>query len=207
MLWPNSEIVEPNRAKDRRDSELPRRTESKPDMRERVVKVIDFGLAKQLQKYPATGRTVPLDSGGPAGKPFYMAPEVCATPKTPPGTPYPNPEAIDMWALGVTIMILLTGQPPMELAGWNRQRRLDPRYVMITAGDGGLERLITSWRMDAKMPPIVIDLVAALLQLNPSNRPSASQVLQHPFLTEAGLAQALAEAEEAQARYDAEAHK
>ena len=136
---------------------------------------------------------------GVLGTPLYLAPEliegrVCN-------------EMADMWALGVTIMILLTGQPPMELAGWNRQRRLDPRYVMITAGDGGLERLITSWRMDAKMPPIVIDLVAALLQLNPSNRPSASQVLQHPFLTEAGLAQALAEAEAAQARYDAEAHK
>ena len=174
---------------------------SHPDLAARVVKVIDFGLAKQLLRDPNSGLTVPLDSSGPAGKPFYMAPEVCATPPTPPGTPYPRPEAIDMWALGVTVMILLTGQPPMELAGWDRRdRRLDPRFVMISGGAGGLQRLVTSWRMDALMPPIVVDLCAALLQLNPNNRPSAAQVLQHPFLTPEGLATALKQAEEARQR-------
>ena len=71
-------------------------------------------MAKLLQRDPTTGATVPLPSGGPAGKGFYMAPEVVATPRTPPGKPYPRPEAIDLWGLGLIIYIMLSGKHPFE---------------------------------------------------------------------------------------------
>lgn len=61
------------------------------------VKVIDFGLSKYFDKNIST-----LESR--VGTPAYMAPEVVM------GKTYDN--KCDVWALGVTMYQLLTGQVP-----------------------------------------------------------------------------------------------
>ena len=105
-----------------------------PELRDRTIKVIDFGLARQVQRDPATGLVAPLNSEGPVGKRFYMAPEVHETAG---GVPYPNPLQIDMWALGVAAFIMLARIPPMEIA-----LPIDERFVMITDPNQGLQRLV-----------------------------------------------------------------
>ena len=67
-----------------------------------VPKVADFGLAKRVRD--ADGR--PVASGGHvlAGTPHYMSPETFAGE---PATP-----AADVWALGVTYFLMLTGRLP-----------------------------------------------------------------------------------------------
>ena len=69
-----------------------------------VPKVADFGLAKRV----LTADGSPIDAGGTtlAGTPQYMAPEVFAG-----AAPTP---AADVWALGVTYFLMLTGRLPFE---------------------------------------------------------------------------------------------
>mmetsp|Transcript_9654 Transcript_9654/g.19380 ORF Transcript_9654/g.19380 Transcript_9654/m.19380 type:complete len:365 (-) Transcript_9654:305-1399(-) len=87
----------------------------------------------------------------PCGKPNYISPEILASNKPFDGF------AIDLWATGVTLFIMLVGLPPWEFA-----RPDDPRYVMVTRGK--LSRMLESW----KRP--VSELAADLLQKNVDGR-------------------------------------
>lgn len=67
---------------------------------EKVAKLIDFGIAKDL----AVGGDL-TDSNVVLGTPAYLAPEMLALGVT------PNPQT-DIYALGATLYCLLTGRPP-----------------------------------------------------------------------------------------------
>jgi predicted Ser/Thr protein kinase len=68
------------------------------------AKIVDFGLAKQLQSGAAQTRT-----GEILGTPAYMAPEQAA------GKKDVGP-AVDVYALGAILYELLTGRPPFQAA-------------------------------------------------------------------------------------------
>ncbi|HMJ12657.1 MAG TPA: protein kinase [Polyangiaceae bacterium] len=72
-----------------------------------IVKVLDFGLAKQLDSARSLGTTGPQDS---IGSPFYMSPEQIMTPQL-------VDSRTDIWSLGAVLYELLTGAAPFEGAG------------------------------------------------------------------------------------------
>jgi len=74
-----------------------------PDGRERV-KVLDFGLAKELPSIQSTNSALTTDNML-LGSPHYMSPEQIRTPTSVDGR-------TDIWALGAAMFKLLTGQPP-----------------------------------------------------------------------------------------------
>ncbi|WP_437572475.1 protein kinase domain-containing protein [Sorangium sp. So ce542] len=74
-----------------------------PDTDEPVVKVLDFGVAKNL----ATNDGIRTATGGAVGSPLYMSPEqVRADPSV--------DHRADIWALGVVLFEMLTGTRPFQ---------------------------------------------------------------------------------------------
>src|SRR5262249_16485982 len=69
-----------------------------------ILKITDFGLAKQLDQ---TGQTA---SGAILGTPSYMAPEQAGGQTREVGV------AADIYALGAILYELLTGRPPFRAA-------------------------------------------------------------------------------------------
>jgi tetratricopeptide (TPR) repeat protein len=110
--------------------------------REKVVKIMDFGLAKTIEEVRRHSTVI-------GGTPYYMAPEQAAG------------EAIDartdLYALGVTFFRMLTGTFPFQEGDLAYQHRHvpapDPRET------------------NASLPPAMAELVLALLAKAPDARP------------------------------------
>ncbi|CAI7915829.1 unnamed protein product [Closterium sp. NIES-54] len=119
-----------------------------------TTKLADFGLA------------VPLQSGdramGVAGSPFYMAPEVLL-----------GEYALeaDVWSLGVILYILLCGAPPF----WGPT----DKDVFVEVLKGLVDLSGEEW---AGVSEEAKRLVLCLLQRDPQRRPTATQILFHPWI-------------------------
>ncbi|KAM0951500.1 putative mitogen-activated protein kinase kinase kinase STE-STE11 family [Dioscorea sansibarensis] len=122
-----------------------------------VVKLADFGMAKHL-----SGATANLSM---KGTPYWMAPEVMqATMNKEVGYDL----AVDIWSLGCTIIEMFTGKPP-----WS-----------------GLEGPAAMFKVLHKDPPVPEtlspegkDFLRLCFRRNPADRPTASNLLDHPFIT------------------------
>uniref|UniRef100_A0A671U376 Doublecortin-like kinase 3 n=1 Tax=Sparus aurata TaxID=8175 RepID=A0A671U376_SPAAU len=120
------------------------------------LKLGDFGLAMVV--------TEPVFTI--CGTPTYVAPEILCE------TGYGV--AVDVWALGVILYILLCGFPPFR----SRDRDQEELFQLIKQGQ--LHFLSPYW------DPISDDargLVSALLQPDPTVRLNAQQTLQNPWVT------------------------
>src|SRR5262249_24594750 len=69
------------------------------------VKVLDFGLAKNLNL--ATSTTQQTKTNATLGSPYYMSPEQLRSSRD------VDPRT-DIWALGATLFYLIVGQPPFS---------------------------------------------------------------------------------------------
>lgn len=99
------------------------------------------------------------------GSPYYMAPEVLRRDYGP---------EVDIWSAGVILYILLCGVPPF----WAETEQGVARAILRGAVD--LER--EPWpRISASAK----SLVRQMLQMDPRKRPTAQQVLEHPWLQNA----------------------
>uniref|UniRef100_A0A8C8FKB7 Protein kinase domain-containing protein n=1 Tax=Oncorhynchus tshawytscha TaxID=74940 RepID=A0A8C8FKB7_ONCTS len=99
-----------------------------------------------------------------AGTPGYLSPEVLR--KDPYG------KAVDLWACGVILYILLVGYPPF----WDEdQHRL---YQQIKAG--AYDFPSPEWDT---VTPEAKDLINKMLTINPAKRITASEVLKHPWIS------------------------
>ncbi|XP_062036036.1 serine/threonine-protein kinase/endoribonuclease IRE2 [Lepus europaeus] len=127
--------------------------------RGRVV-LSDFGLCKKL---PAGRRSFSLRSGIP-GTEGWMAPEFL---KQPPASPT---SAVDVFSAGCVFYYVLSG-------GSHPFGESLYRQANILAGAPCLAHL----EEEAHDKVIARDLVEAMLSPSPQARPSASQVLAHPF--------------------------
>jgi len=118
------------------------------------VKIIDFGLAKQLSE-PVTSTFT-----GTCG---YLAPEMLQ------GKDYCG--AVDIWALGVIAFVLLCGCLPFDndedLQCEDAQKR---SFVLIFP------------RSAKKLSDSAKDLISHLLDVNPNTRYTAKQALEHPWM-------------------------
>lgn len=109
---------------------------------------------------------------GTCGKHNYMSPEIFRN-----SEPF-DPFAIDLWAAGVILYIMITGFPPYDQAS-----PTDQRFLQIVSGS--LLQQLEAW--EVSISPEAGDLIQKMLQLNPRNRLTLSQVMLHPWVTNSDI--------------------
>ncbi|GFP94551.1 mitogen-activated protein kinase kinase kinase yoda [Phtheirospermum japonicum] len=123
-----------------------------------VVKLADFGMAKHLN-----GQTANLSL---KGSPYWMAPELLQS-ATQTGASSDIGLAVDIWSLGCTIIEMMNGKPP-----WSEYE-----------GAAALFRVLTeSPSIPNTMSAEGQDFLQCCFRRNPADRPTASKLLDHPFL-------------------------
>uniref|UniRef100_A0A9J7X2H3 Mitogen-activated protein kinase kinase kinase 19 n=1 Tax=Cyprinus carpio carpio TaxID=630221 RepID=A0A9J7X2H3_CYPCA len=128
-----------------------------------VVKLIDFGCARRLScLQTSTGSKSDLLKSV-HGTPYWMAPEVIS--ETGHG------RKSDIWSIGCTVYEMATGKPP--LAHMNKIAAL----FYIGAQKGLMPSLTDDFSTHAK------GFVKACLTRDPKQRPSAEELLRHPFIS------------------------
>ena len=142
--------------------------------------VIDLGMCIRIPYNSKSGiqdEVVEVSAGtlrklihpqGRCGKQNYISPEILAN--TEPFDGF----AVDIWAAGIVLFIMLVGLPPFEVAS-----REDPRFELICRG--GLHQLVERWQRP--ISPDAIDLLQNMLRENPCDRLSLFQVMNHPWCT------------------------
>ncbi|XP_043192588.1 serine/threonine-protein kinase Chk2-like isoform X1 [Amphibalanus amphitrite] len=126
---------------------------------ETLVKITDFGLAKIVEE---DGLLKTL-----CGTPTYVAPEVL---RRRPDANYTH--SVDCWSLGVILFICLAGYPP-----FSPEYKDMPLQEQILRGRFTFQR--RQWRGVSEPAK---DLVRRLLTVDPAQRISVEQALQHPWL-------------------------
>eukprot|EP00300_Choanocystis_sp_HF-7_P033367 c45698_g1_i1.p1 GENE.c45698_g1_i1~~c45698_g1_i1.p1 ORF type:complete len:355 (-),score=78.01 c45698_g1_i1:377-1441(-) len=126
--------------------------------RDGQVKLTDFGWATQLtNQYPHTNLTV--------GSVYWMSPEVAR------GDLYAYDA--DIWSLGIFAIEMFQGQPPL----FNLENDEALAVLRSNAPAPALPENIS---------PEFKSFLCQCLDLEPRNRPSAAQLLQHDFITQIG---------------------
>lgn len=127
------------------------------------AKLADFGFATRLDKSGTN-----TAAGGPAyGTPEYVAPEVLLQ--------QPFCGKADIWSTGVTAFCLLTGMLPF------RGHTLDTLYTAVL--DGACSFAGAEWM---NVSPHAAHFVSRMLVVNPDDRLSATELLEHPWMAGGG---------------------
>jgi len=119
------------------------------------AKLADFGVASSLESRNKAFTFV--------GTPFWMAPEVIQ------GVGYD--EKCDIWSLGITAIEMATQMPPYS--------HLNPTQALLLIPQKDPPTL------DAQFSSQFRDFVSKCLIKDPAQRPSAAELLQHPFILKA----------------------
>lgn len=122
------------------------------------IKLADFGVSAQLANTISKRQTV-------IGTPYWMAPEVIQE------TSY-NGKA-DVWSLGITIIEMAEGKPPLHGIHPMRAIFMIPNKPPPSFTDK------TKWSED------MIDFVAQCLQKNAAERRTSKELLKHKFIQKA----------------------
>lgn len=125
-----------------------------------TIKVIDFGLANFLERLRGSERMQR------AGTLPFMAPEIITE-----NVSYT--EKVDVWSIGCILYMLLTGRHPFHAGKGTRTTELRAHIVNGTI----IEH--PNWMA---APQQAQDLVRRLLVVDPSQRMSAAEALQHAWL-------------------------
>lgn len=148
-----------------------------------IVKLSDFGLSKRITDQETFLKTF-------CGTILYCAPEVYpsyatytqgSAPKRrrlgEPATknpPSPYDQSVDMWSFGAVIFHMLCGKPPITGRADDREEQM---LDSIMTKDIDFEPL-----RQAGISDDAINLIAKLLNRNPSLRPKEPECLRHPWL-------------------------
>ncbi|XP_073831072.1 phosphorylase kinase gamma isoform X1 [Musca autumnalis] len=127
------------------------------------VKITDFGFARQLKDGE---KLTDL-----CGTPGYLAPETlkCNMFEGSPG----YGREVDIWACGVIMFTLLVGCPPF----WHRKQMVMLRNIM----EGKYSFTSPEWADISEDPK---DLIRKCLVVDPAQRITVHEVLQHPFFNQ-----------------------
>uniref|UniRef100_A0A250YLT1 non-specific serine/threonine protein kinase n=1 Tax=Castor canadensis TaxID=51338 RepID=A0A250YLT1_CASCN len=125
------------------------------------IRLADFGVsAKNLKTLQKRDSFI--------GTPYWMAPEVvlCETMKD---TPYDY--KADIWSLGITLIEMAEIEPP--------HHELNPMRVLLKIAKSDPPTLLapSKWSVEFR------DFLKTALDKNPETRPSAAQLLEHPFVS------------------------
>ena len=121
-----------------------------------LIKICDFGTSKIIEKGTFQKKVV--------GSSYYIAPEVLKK--------HYN-EKCDIWSCGVIMYILLSARPPFE--GDDDEEIIEK----VEAGEYDLESPPFN-----KLSKNSLDLIKSLLTMDPDQRISAEQALNHPWFKE-----------------------
>ncbi|GAB9477742.1 hypothetical protein Gpo141_00014879, partial [Globisporangium polare] len=132
-----------------------------------ACKLGDFGLSVAASSRPSEA----------VGKKAYMAPEVVATSTAEVPLAY-DPCSADVWSLGVVFFMLLTGSPLVEVASMDHA----PFRAFCRGGD--VRHVLKAWEMlDGIEHSETLDLLSAMLQVDPAKRIGIQGILRHPAFT------------------------
>lgn len=124
-----------------------------------ICKMADFGVSAELTSAIPTRKTV-------IGSPYWMAPEVLT-----PDAQY-NTRA-DIWSLGITAIELATGRPP--------RCDIHPMQAIFRIPTMPAPTLPPRGRYSREFK----DFTRTVLRKDPEKRPSAAELLHHPFVSKA----------------------
>jgi len=127
--------------------------------------VIDMGMSLRVPQHEQPD--VLLTPQGRCGKYFYMSPEIYANREA------FDPYAIDVWSTGAVLFMMLTGAPPYQ-----KPTPSDESFQWIMAGK--IPELLEAW--DRKLSPEALDLLQGMLRINPTERYTLEEVMNHPWM-------------------------
>ncbi|CAM0911534.1 unnamed protein product [Alopecurus aequalis] len=120
------------------------------------IKLADFGASKQVEKLATAAKTM-------KGTPYWMAPEVIV------GSGHDF--SADIWSVGCTVIEMVTGKTP-----WNQE--IQEVSLLYYVGSTKSHPPIPE-----HLSPEAKNFLLKCLQKEPELRSSASDLLQHPFVT------------------------
>jgi serine/threonine protein kinase len=133
------------------------------------ILVIDMGMCLRVPIDNISGRRYLFLPQGVCGKWHYMSPEVCKN-----QLPFDGP-AVDLWAAGVILFLMLMGVPP-----WERPDLTDDRFRYMSSGY--LVQMLTEWQVG--LSGDAMDLLQRMFWLDPTDRLSLEQVCAHPWMSQ-----------------------
>lgn len=143
-----------------------------------TLKLADFGSAKRFEH--VMGKAAPSLSYNYT--PLWTAPEVLTG---------RYDSKVDIWSLGCVIVEMGTGQPP-----WSECKFENPFRALYHIGNSN-----TTPKLPKKLSPLGIEFLKLCLTRDPEERPSAAELLQHPWIV-GGEAEVAAAAAAAAAKDD-----
>jgi hypothetical protein len=131
------------------------------------IKIADFGLVREVSSDRDTLTSM-------VGTSYWMAPEVIQR--------KPYGQKVDIWALGCVCLELAEGKPPRHELG-----SLKAMFLTATSGPPPFNPHHPENSHHTSWSDKMLDFLKQTLHMDPKRRPSASQLLEHPFLQSRSL--------------------